>query len=348
MIKIHDIQLFITTHNRANYLQASIESILNQTAGVTHLTILDNESTDNTQAVVESYAHRGVRYVKTTGFLGNFHTVKKLTTLPYVMLFHDDDLLHPQYLEFALNELNTHPNLVLLTTRYVEFTDSTIPTFEASADPDVFFFQTQKEFARFLYFKECVAYASAIYRSDVFLATPLDYERYSKFNDWPFMVSIAGQGASVIFKDPQLFRVRRHPNQDTMTTSNTLTLEQVVNWDVCFYEALQISPQNQALYLVFMLKMLHFSTGKYEHFVDASIKQPARYPQDLLQAILQSSMEIDIALLIQALTSVQGKALFSVRCQELLDGGKLYRLFSGNKPKWTLWDTRKLPQWFQK
>lgn len=140
MVCLNELQIFITTHNRADYLKASIESVLNQTAGSPRITVLDNDSTDDTQAVVESYAERGVSYVKTTGFLGNFNKAKELTTLPYVMLFHDDDLLHPQYLGLALQQLTTHPDLALITTRYTEFNDSTIPCLNNSIDPAVYFF----------------------------------------------------------------------------------------------------------------------------------------------------------------------------------------------------------------
>ena len=45
---VDDIDIYIMTHNRADYLMLSIESLLNQSAGVSKITVLDNESTDNT------------------------------------------------------------------------------------------------------------------------------------------------------------------------------------------------------------------------------------------------------------------------------------------------------------
>lgn len=53
---IDDIEIFILTHNRANFLQESIKSILNQTAGVKRICILDNESVDNTKDIVAKIA----------------------------------------------------------------------------------------------------------------------------------------------------------------------------------------------------------------------------------------------------------------------------------------------------
>ena len=80
----------------------SIESLLNQSAGVSKITVLDNESTDNTFSVVERFSSRGVRYIRTKGFLGNFKKAQEIASGKYVMLFHDDDILHPLYLELAL------------------------------------------------------------------------------------------------------------------------------------------------------------------------------------------------------------------------------------------------------
>ena len=53
---VDDIDIYIMTHNRADYLMLSIESLLNQSAGVSKITVLDNESTDNTLSAVERFS----------------------------------------------------------------------------------------------------------------------------------------------------------------------------------------------------------------------------------------------------------------------------------------------------
>lgn len=57
MYTVDDIEIFITTHNRANFLKESLQSLLNQSVGVKEITVLDNESTDNTKDIVTSYAN---------------------------------------------------------------------------------------------------------------------------------------------------------------------------------------------------------------------------------------------------------------------------------------------------
>ena len=127
MVLIDDIQIFLMTHNRADLISESLESLLSQTAGVKEITVLDNESADNTEAVVSSFFQRGVKYQKTVGFLGNFNFAHENASKKYVMLFHDDDILHPEYLEKVLEILNKEKKIAAVYSRYTEFWNKNSP-----------------------------------------------------------------------------------------------------------------------------------------------------------------------------------------------------------------------------
>ncbi len=263
-----DLQVFITTYNREAYLREALESVLNQTAHVRNVVVLDNDSTDNTEQVVTRYKDQGISYEKTHGFLGNFRRAREIVSRKLVMLFHDDDILHPAYIELALRALNAYPDAALIATRYTEFENGNIPKFPRDISTEHYYFENQSEFARHMYFVERIAYATAIYKTDDFLKTPLEYEKYNKFNDWPFMVKVAAHGPSLLFNDSALFYIRRHAKQDTWTTVNTPSLQQIVNWDKCFHDAMKIRPavlsiDNQ----MFRLKCRQFMEGKYRAFL---------------------------------------------------------------------------------
>ena len=95
MVEIDDIEVFILTKNRTNYLNESILSLINQTTIPKFITVLDNDSEDNTSSVVQAFSDLDVKYIKTQGFLGNFNKAREIVSKKYCMLFHDDDLLHP-------------------------------------------------------------------------------------------------------------------------------------------------------------------------------------------------------------------------------------------------------------
>lgn len=262
--KADDIQIFVMSHNRAHFIKDCINSILAQTAGVSEITVLDNESTDDTEAVVKGYEHKGVKYIKTYGFLGNFKKSQELAYKKYVMVFHDDDILHPTYLEMALKILNEQDDISLITTRYTTFKGE-LPIFENNLKPSYYLFDKCRDFTAFMYYNEQIAFASAIYRTEEYVKNDLEYDKFSKYNDWPFMVKIAVSGKSVIVVDGRMYYSRIHPNQDSSTNVICPSIEQIINWDKFFYEKLEADKIFSIKHYAFMNKFEYFLLGKYRH-----------------------------------------------------------------------------------
>jgi hypothetical protein len=128
-----------------------------------------------------------------------------------------------------------------------------------------------------MFYYEHIAYATAIYRTVDFLNTNIEYEKYSKFNDWPFMVKIAKYGNVVLFDDGNLFLVRRHDKQDTWTFTNSPSIIQIINWNLCFFEAMELRKSlfwfMDKEYLKFSLKGVCFIVGKYISFASMEEKR---------------------------------------------------------------------------
>lgn len=82
-----------------------------QSARVNEIIVLDNESSDNTEYVVNSYANRGVKYIKTKGFWKNYYKAKEIANKKSMMLFHDVDIVHPKYLKNIIIFIKKHTDL---------------------------------------------------------------------------------------------------------------------------------------------------------------------------------------------------------------------------------------------
>lgn len=261
MYTINDIQIFIVTHNRATYLDWAIKSLLNQTVKP-KITILDNESTDCTEYIANL---NNCKYIKTNGFMGNYYKAKELINKPYCMLFHDDDLLNPEYLEFALELINKH-NPSIITTKYIKFQNENNPPYQ-KINRDYYLFNSQKEFARYMIGVEEVSYAPAIYKSECFLKEDLEYEKYGKFNDWMLMAKISKYGKSIITADKNIMLARIHGGQDTRNIATALNGEQITNWDKFFYDILFDTD------IELMSKSYHFLKSKYDQFTTQQFKR---------------------------------------------------------------------------
>lgn len=272
MFTIDDIQIFVMTYNRASLLRETLDSLLKQTLRPAKITVLDNSSPDHTKQVVQSYAAQGVEYVCTSGFLGNFHKARELVAKPYCMLFHDDDLLHPAYLQTVLKMLNSYDNLSLITCGYTPFSHGTLPSIPCELSPVHMVFKTPRAWANYMYFFEGISYAPAVYRTKDFLNAQLEYEQFNKFNDWPFMAKMGRYGNVGFLKDKHCVFARQHPSQDSNNEKNFPNLQQIVNWDKCFFSLMGNPSRLDPLYWIYGAYNTHFLVGKYQA-APASLRQ---------------------------------------------------------------------------
>ena len=283
---INDIDIFIITHNRATLLCETIKSVVNQTEDIKKFYVLDNESTDNTEEVAKSFSDRGCIYIKTFGKNGNFLKAQEMCTGKYVMTFHDDDLLHPEFFEKMLMMLNSVDNIAYCMSTFTWFPVAVmtpyVPKVLQKSLPMEYLFpqpminaclvlENSFEVAELILRSETPPYprtnpciCSVIYRSDIFKArTPLN-EIYGKVDDIPLMISMAKQGRAVLYLDTRAVFHRTHMNRDGFNEATANTFEQSCNWIYAFTNELD-GKNRDDLYakLVYMIcQLYHVITKK--------------------------------------------------------------------------------------
>lgn len=108
------VTILIPTLNRARFLGQAIDSVLKQTYSDLILTILDNASTDDTKAVVQSFSDPRIGYIcnkHQLSMIENWNQAIKLCDSDYVCILGDDDRLFPQFLEKSLTAINSYPSV---------------------------------------------------------------------------------------------------------------------------------------------------------------------------------------------------------------------------------------------
>ena len=119
------LEVFILTYNRASYLRESITSVLESTYKDFTLTIVDNCSTDDTEAVVRSFDDPRLKYVKhpeNIGGINNINSAIRMSTGDYIVLFHDDDLMKPDMLKTEYEFLERFPEAGCVSCLTTNFT----------------------------------------------------------------------------------------------------------------------------------------------------------------------------------------------------------------------------------
>lgn len=112
------VSIGMPLYNAERFLTRAIESLLAQEFGEFELIIADNQSTDRTKQICESYAARDgrIRYVlndANIGAIGNFNKVLDLAKGKYFMWAAYDDLWEPRFVGAMVELLEANLQAVL-------------------------------------------------------------------------------------------------------------------------------------------------------------------------------------------------------------------------------------------
>ena len=91
---------------------------------------------------------------------------------------------------------------------------------------------------------------------------------------------MSGYGNTVLFDDPSLFYIRRHKGQDTWTSTNTPSVQQIINWDKFFYNKVGAWNVFSKVHYIFVCWFTHFLFGKYDSFLSPQDRE--RYSKEEL------------------------------------------------------------------
>ena len=197
-----DIQIFIATYDRPAYLKLSIESVLGQTAGGFEITVLDNGTNPDTEKTVEAFSQHKVHYrtSRHLGKHGNLLLAQVLASNAYVMVFHDDDQMHPDYIRNVLAAINATPNITLVTGRMTATPAGTRKPFDVPIAPVGHLFD-QHDYATFRYDSGSVFLPITVYKTTLFKKLDLSslFEAYGKWGDTVLIIDAIDKGLAAVF-----------------------------------------------------------------------------------------------------------------------------------------------------
>lgn len=212
----NDVEIFVLTYNRASLLPSTIKSIIDQDVTGIKISVFDNGSTDNTKNITQSFTNCDIKYFNNleNNHLEAWVQIKKLITRKWVMVFHDDDLMHPSFIKYVLHAINSSVNVSLVGAQMKKFEQDDSSTWYVPQGVESILLDTPTKFACLLYKGYPLPFCSAVYNSEAFKATELNVEMFGKMFDRPFMMDISKYGSVVILKGSYI-KVRIHKEQDS-------------------------------------------------------------------------------------------------------------------------------------
>lgn len=229
-----EIEILVLTYNRAPLIGATLESLLAQTKPASRICVLDNGSTDGTVEVVRFFRDRGVELVcrNSNDPRSCWLDLQVMARGPWTMLFHDDDLLHPNYLSDVSAALAHEPHATVAVSAMRVYHDPESAEW-MHVRGNRYCILTRRQLAARLYGGFPMPFCSAVYRTDVLKQGNFHFETFGKIGDRPFVIETARTGNAVVMLDPYV-KYRVHARQDSTDQSTGPFLPEVLALQ-CYY-----------------------------------------------------------------------------------------------------------------
>lgn len=217
------VSIAIPTYNRKEYLRDAIESILAQTYEDFTLYIFDNASDFDIEEFLNEFNDRRIKLIGSSKNLGNLGNFKRIFSYEfdteYLVVFHDDDTMSPDFLKVNVEQLNHHPDAVFIGSQMNFVTNSSRMNFHRRKKhlPPAKMIVDQHGFVRLLLSDFDLCFDSVMYRTRN-LTPNLDafIEKYNKWFDRPYLVHLSGKGP-VLISSVKLINYRVHSDQDSQS-----------------------------------------------------------------------------------------------------------------------------------
>lgn len=222
------IEVLMLAHNRESLVPSALESVLNQSRPPMSVTVFDQNSSDGTAAVVESFRGRGVELVRRSdnNIARGWDDLIARAGGPWTLVFHDDDILHPEYLRTVSGLVAAHPDATSVVSSMV-MTDRPEGIPWPRVNPGRWRPMSARELAAAAYAGFRMAFPSVVYRTDALKGLSFDVARYGMLGDRPLVFSAVQAGHALVLPEPWV-KYRLHPGRWSVDGSRGPFLHEVL------------------------------------------------------------------------------------------------------------------------
>lgn len=218
----HDLTVVVLTRNRPRYLEECLRSVLAQSDQSFSLVVRDSAPSEEVRAMVARLTERRpIEYLPTNddqGTMGNIDLAIHLPKTALVMVFHDDDTMHPDLIRVERQLMAGNPELAFVATGDREIADpAAMGAFGAPPTLMVRVLNDERDLVRsFIDGGETVDLPSVMYRGAHLMGVHMDVKRFSTLADRPFLVEVSRGRPTVVLSGPWVHR-RVHSGQSTQS-----------------------------------------------------------------------------------------------------------------------------------
>lgn len=218
------VSVIMPVYNAASYLQKAIESILQQTFSDFELIIVNDCSTDNSEAIIKAYPDLRIKYIAqptNQGVVAAMNRALHAVQAPYIAVMHADDISFIDRLTREYFYLEEHRETAVVAGFIENINESDAPVGKWEADRQNI---TASQIKAAMIAGNCIAHPSVMMRTELvkkygYTSSP-NHQGYA-VEDYPLWLHLLAEGY-VIEKiaEPLLYyRVHTHSATGTFLRS---------------------------------------------------------------------------------------------------------------------------------
>lgn len=226
----YELTIFITTFERPKYLEECLNNLSNQSYQKFKVIILDNSENINYLNLLNQNFTFDIKYKKNKRNIGSvknlFQAFSWNMDTEYFMIFHDDDLMHKNYLELSMK--------ILKENQKIAWVGCNLSKNNLDHDKKIklnFKLYNKHELINNILSGINFTYSSIIYnKKNINLLNLDDYlKKYSIIHDRPLIINFIKKNNLAAIINNKLVYYRIHDEQDSKTGSLNISIDNQFN-----------------------------------------------------------------------------------------------------------------------
>ncbi len=188
------VSIIIPCYNQPHLLGRCLQSILAQTFTDFEIILVDDGSTISYEEVLQQYADvnikRQINKINLGAVPNMIYCIHLPVQAPYKIVFHEDDIMHPQLLQAQIEAFNQHPQMAWAGTNMGFFKKEDVVCFSNENINGKYFKNDMRQFVINLLMGQSLSLASVMYNCNYTEQAFFDLEKYSMLGDRQMLIEL--------------------------------------------------------------------------------------------------------------------------------------------------------------
>lgn len=207
----HQITILIPCFNQPFFASDCLQSIKNQTNKDFKVILIDDGSNEvyynQYLKLVEFYSNEFdidiIQNKSNKGaYLNQINCILSETDSEYKIVFHEDDILHPTFIENNLKIFKENTDIAFIVTQADFFSNSTRPNYQFESNSiDYKIITNYRDLVDLYLFDFPYSFGSVVYNNKYLKNTFFEIDKYSVCSDRPFLIELAKKNVCVVINN---------------------------------------------------------------------------------------------------------------------------------------------------